>query len=290
MKRFLSKVPRPTSAGWMWLAAIGSALLAVYAGQRFLGAREQELRDAARAGLAGRAVIVAAHDLQPGSVIAASDLALREVPERYLPSGSLASEGAGNLVGRRLRVPRRGGEVLQQVDIEQASERALSTRVSAGQRAVTIAVDELGAISGLLRPGDDVDLYFMPSGSESEARIGLLMTRVPVLATGARVTVPSGNGAAGVEAGGFSAITVQVSPEDAERLWLAQRAGQVLPVLRRQGDAPTSVAGIRSARSLLLTRQSATPARPAPMLERVAMEVIVGGRGAAVVVEQTGGR
>lgn len=290
MKRFLSTVPRPSSAGWMWIAAIGSAALAVYAGQRYLGAREHELREAARAGLAGRSVIVAAHDLQSGTVIGATDLALREVPERYLPSGSVASEAAGSLVGRRVRVPRRGGEVLQLADIESASDRALSMRVAAGQRAVTLAVDELGALSGLLRPGDDVDLYYMPNGSETEARIGLLLSRVPVLATGARSTGPTGSAATSLEAGSFSAITVQVSPEDAERLSLAQRSGQVLPVLRRPGDETTPTAGIRSARSLLARTRPALVAARGAEPEHISLEVIVGGRGNAVVVEQTGGR
>ncbi len=290
MKRFLSTVPRPSSAGWMWIAAIGSATLAVYAGQRYLGAREHELREAAHAGLAGRSVIVAAHDLQSGTVIASTDLALREVPERYLPSGSVTAEGAGGLLGRRVRVPRRGGEVLQQADVDSVSDRALSTRVAAGQRAVTLAVDELGALSGLLRPGDDVDLYYMPNGSETEARIGLLMSRVPVLATGARSTGPSGTSASAAEATGFSAITVQVSPDDAERLSLAQRSGQVFPVLRRPGDEPTSAAGIRSARSLLMRARPALGIANKAVREPAALEVIVGGRGTAVVVEQTGGR
>lgn len=304
MKAFLSKVPRPTTMGWLWIAAIGSAVLAVYAGQRYLGAREAALRDAARAGMSGHAVIVAAHDLQVGSVLAAGDLALREVPDRFLPSGSLDDSEAGNLVGRRVRVARRSGEVLQRMDIESAAQAALSTRVAPGQRAVTLAVDELGAISGLLQPGDEVDLYFLPNGADGDSRIGLLLSRVLVLATGPKMATQAAAVPASVDNLAYSAITLQLSPEDAERLSLAQRAGQVLPVLRKPGDEPTAPTGIRSARSLLFhTRSPARAAGAAPVStpERLSLEVIVGGQGNAIAardalpvesdsVERTGGR
>lgn len=304
MKAFLMKVPRPTTIGWIWIAAVGSAALAMYAGQRYLGAREAALSEAARAGMAGREVVVASHALRAGIVLAASDLAVREVPDRYLPSGSLSASEAGALIGRRVRVARHAGEVLQRPDIEQPSQEALSDRVAPGMRAVALAVDDLGAVSGLLQPGDEVDLYFMPTGSEGDARIGLLLSRVVVLATGPRTVSSTSAGAPARVGDSFTAITVQLSPDDAERLALAQRAGQVLPVLRKPGDEPTTFAGVRSARSLLRSARLPVQHRREESLANrspLSLEVIVGGQGNAIAgrdalpvegneSEKTGGR
>jgi pilus assembly protein CpaB len=269
----------------MWLAAVGSAALSVYAGQKYLGGREAALHDAARASLAGRSVIVAAHGLAAGSEIAAADLALREVPVRFLPSGYLQAAEAAALVGRRIRVARQAGEALQRLDIETDLRRDLSSHVAPGQRAVTLAVDELGALSGLLKPGDEVDLYYVPGRNEGDVRIGLLMSRVLVLATGSRTLTSSQSAGDADDSASFSAITLQLSPVDAERLALAQRAGQVLPVLRKPGDEPTVSAGIRLARELF---QAGHPAAPGRSRQKalgggpLSLEVIAGGQGSVI--------
>lgn len=277
----MSKVPWPTTAGWLAVAAIGSAALAVLAGRHYLQAREIELRAEARVGLEGRPVVVASHALAAGAMIAAADLASRQMPERFADSESLGPESAGQLLGRRVIRARRAGDPILARDLESQDAMALSSRVDAGMRAVTLPVDELGSLSGLLRPGDRVDLYFLPPAGGKDPRIGLLLPSVLILATGAQTRMQPLATTWQPQGTGFASITVQLSPEDAERLSLAQRVGQVIPVLRRVDDPSPTADHIQSAQALLsgpVSRHVAT-ARPA---ERPAMEIIIGGRGEGV--------
>ena len=274
------KVPWPNTAGWFALAALLSAVLAVYAGRHYLQSKEAELRESLQAGLALRPVIVAARALGVGDVLKSVDLAVREVPVRYVGSDALSPAAAAQLVGKRLLVTRRSGDMLALRDIDAAERAVLSAHIETGMRAVTLPVDELGSLSGLLKAGDHVDLYYLPAVTGGEARIGLLLPHVLVLATGPvmRATAPAG--IAQHVAGGYGSITVQLAPQDAERLALAQRVGQVVPVLRRTDDDSPGLVEMRTAGSLLRPAASAPTHRP-PMAQ-VPVEFIIGGRGEAV--------
>jgi pilus assembly protein CpaB len=277
----MPKVPWPTTAGWWALTAIGSAAVAVLAGRHYLGAREAELRAEAHAGLEGRGVVVAAHALSVGALVGAADLALRQIPARFADSDSLEGDAAGQLLGRRVLHARRAGDTVSLLDVEALDASTLSSHVEAGMRAVTLPVDELGSLSGLLRPGDRVDLYFLPATAGTDAKIGLLFPSVPILATGAQTRTVTAPLNPSLQAAGFASITVQLTPEDAQRLALAQRVGQIVPVLRAGGDASPTAAAIQSARNLLV-HPAMAQATPARTRERLSLEVIIGGRGEGV--------
>jgi pilus assembly protein CpaB len=152
---------------------------------------------------------------------------------------------------------------------------SFSQRVKPGIRALTIAVDEINSISGMLQPGDRIDLLFsarLPErdgarGQGGEATLPLFQGLL-VLATGRQVR-------AGVDERGaqrsYSTVTVEVEPEQAQRLVVAQRTGKLTAVLRNPDD-PARMA--RQAMDLrqLLGVAPALAAREGPQL-------IVGGIG-----------
>ena len=111
-----------------------------------------------------------------------------------------------------------------------------------------------------------------------------VMQRVAVLATG-RQSKPGQADEAGFGRA-FTSITVEVDPEQAQKLVVAQRSGKLTAVLRnpddRQpvGDRRLDVNGLLGLPGPMLV---AAPA-PAP----AAVEVIVGGRGGAVVASPAG--
>lgn len=139
---------------------------------------------------------------------------------------------------------------------------------------MTVAVDEVNAVSGMLRPGDRIDLVFSvrepsPSSTVPETT-RLLMQNLLVLATGQRLAGGEVDRPAG--AGRFASITVEVTPEQAKRLILAQRTGRITALLRHPDDripqagTPMDLVGL-----LGLQRGGSRPART--------LELIVGGRG-----------
>jgi pilus assembly protein CpaB len=270
----------PSSNGWLLLGAVLSGVLALFASRHYLQQRESALRESTTRALETRPVIVAARDLRSGDLLGTADLAIRQVPRRYAPSDSLAPDAATQLLGRRLIHARRSGDGMALGDIESARSASLAARLPDGMRALTIPVDELGSFSGQLRAGDRVDLYFLPQAGGEASRIGLLLSAVLVLATGSEA---SGIGTPDPSVTGghaeFSTITLQLSPDDAERVALAQRAGQLTTVLRGRDDAGAVVSSVRFAKTLLAASAAARPVREP---ERTSIELIVGGRGSTV--------
>jgi len=262
----------PSVTGWMIVGALVTAAIALAAIRHYLQERERQLLASAVQAQATRPVVVAARDLQPGETIAVADLAVRQIPTRFVASDGIGPEGAARLLGRRLTRGRRSGDAVAVADLDAPVSVSLSARVQEGMRAVTIPVDELGSMAGQLRPGDRIDLYFFPQGGGEASRIGLLQSQVRVLATGS-------DSSGSARAGDYSTLTLELGPEDAERVALAQHAGQLSTVLRGGGDTTMSPASVRIARTLLagaiVPRSRTEPVLPA-------MELIVGGRGSGV--------
>jgi len=272
MQSFTFRRLLPSVTGWMLIGAIVTAAVALVVIRHYLQARERDLLASAAQAQATRPVVVAAHDLRQGETLAAADLAVRQVPARFVASDGLGPEGAARLLGRRLNRGRRSGDAVADADLDTPAAVALSARVEAGMRAVTIPVDELGSLAGQLRPGDRIDLYYYPQVGGEASRVGLLLSQVRVLATGS-------DAVGGARAGDFSTLTLELGPEDAERVALAQHAGQLSTVLRAGGDATASPVSVRLARTLLA-------GAPVPRVHTgsvlPAMELIVGGRGSGV--------
>ena len=99
-----------------------------------------------------------------------------------------------------------------------------------GMKAVTIKVDEVRGVAGFVLPGDRVDIFLTRSESK-EQFTDLLLQNVKVLAVGQiaddREDKPKL----------VKAVTVEVSPIDAQKLILAKSAGRLSLALRRAGES-----------------------------------------------------
>ena len=163
-----------------------------------------------------------------------------------------------------------------------------SSRVKPGIRALTISVDEINSISGMLQPGDRIDLLLTarpPSASghgeaEHDATVPLLQNLL-VMATGRQVR-PGANDNGDDRS--FSSVTVEVTPSQAQRLIVAQRAGRLTAVLRNPDDGMPMDAAAVDLRSLF-----PQPARPAVAPRKVVArqdrrpQMIVGGMGQPMI-------
>ena len=264
---------------WLAVVSLIAGGFAYVLAQQHLEQREQQVTSALtqRYHMEGR--IVAARALAVGDVLTSGSLALRQVPVQFARADSLVAGQAAALLGGRVRHALRAGDMLTPADVETGEAAGLSSTLAAGQRAVTIEVDAVNGLDGQLRPGDRVDLYHVPAARTGVATLSLLLQAARILATGQQtLAVPAGNAG-----GGFSTVTLLLSPEDAARLLLAQRTGQLFTALRHPDDGDEVNLRVRDARQL--TASTVAPTRLARSLS--ALQVISGGGRAATVQQST---
>jgi pilus assembly protein CpaB len=103
-------------------------------------------------------VVVAAQDINAGTIISAELVKSVEMPEDQLISGAVTDTTV--VVGEAARVKIYEGEQVAtgKVGAENDTE-GLSGVVPLGMRAFSIGVEEVSAVGGLLRPGNRVDIY-----------------------------------------------------------------------------------------------------------------------------------
>lgn len=261
----------------LFAAALACGVVAVVAGRGYLAQQlEEERTRLAPKPTRTVDVVVARQELDKGDLIGPQTMAVRGIPADFVSSSAIRPAQFDDFVGMRLAIALRGGEQLVAGAIVGGDNMTFSHRVKPGIRALTIAVDEINSISGMLQPGDRIDLLFsarLPGsgaspGQAPEATVPLFQSLL-VLATGKQVR-------AGVDERGtqrsFSTVTVEVEPEHAQRLVVAQRAGKLTAVLRNPDDLQRMAQKAMDIRQLLELPDTVAAVRQGP-------QIIVGGLG-----------
>jgi pilus assembly protein CpaB len=260
------------------LGALPVGGFAVYATRSYISEQLAAARPAtpiASVPVATVSVLVAKHDLERGAQLSNETVALREIPKSYVTASAISAERFEFVAGGRLALALRAGEPLLEHMLVRAEPVHFAGQLRDGTRALTIAVDEVNAMSGLLQPGDRIDMQYSlrpPVGRDgipaAEVTAPLLQD-VLVLATGRR-SRPGGDESANRS---HSTITVQVDPSQAQKLIVAQRGGRITAVLRGSDDRAQTKPVAMDVYSLIGARPTSTRTTAGP-------EMIVGGRGA----------
>ncbi len=116
----------------------------------------------------------------------------------------------------------------------------IEVKITPGKRAMAIRIDEVAGMAGLIQPNSRVDIMVSmrdeSSGSQSGKRVAkLFMENMRVLSVGTQVYRDE-NGKP-IRA---ASATLEVTPEEAERLAIAVGTGAIQLVLRGYGD-PDSI-------------------------------------------------
>lgn len=216
-------------------------------------------------------VVVANGNLAPGAVLSGQTVALREVPKTFLHSEAVLSERWNEIAGRVLARAVHSGETILRSHLAQGVGAGFSAQLPEGMRALTFPVDEEASISGMLAPGDRIDILFTTTAGNESVTVPLLFA-VPVIATGLRTQANENSLPDKLQSGMFRTITVSVTPADAAKITLAQDAGRITVALRQpQDQAPIRIDRITKA-LLLKADQAASTAQP-----RQRIQVILGG-------------
>ena len=219
-------------------------------------------------------VVVAKVDIPLGTKIEAEQLSTVQFPSNAVPEG--AFNDAQKLVGRVAVVSVAARETITDFKLApEGSQGGISSVIPAGYRAMTVKVDDVIGVAGFLTPGTMVDVLTVidpPGNNVSSNPISkIVLQNVKVLASGQNLDKPKDER----EADAVKAVTLQVTPEQAEKLALASTEGKLRLMLRNlidQDDEQTQGADKKS----LLTGERATmppppgtlkseqPAQPAP--------------------------
>ncbi|AZG07792.1 Flp pilus assembly protein CpaB [Pigmentiphaga sp. H8] len=242
---------------WVLAVALAAGGLAAWLGQRQIQGRIDAIEAEART--ARIAVVVAAADLHAGQRLSADLAAVREIPAEWAPSGAIDPDRFGDFDGGVLAHPVRAGEPLLSLHLEAVRAAPLAERLSEGRRAVTIPVDEISSVSGLVQPGDLIDLYVSFDHRGKRTTMPLLQ-RMRVLATGRQTEMPGAGGEA--PRGAFSTVTLDAAPEEAVKLIIARDGGVLTAMLRRPGDGSPAPGRVTGGLASLLGLGEGEPPQP----------------------------
>lgn len=203
-------------------------------------------------------VAVAKVQIPLGTKIIAEQITVVQFPKESTPDGTF--ESAEKLVGRVAVVNIAPREPVTESRLApEGTAAGLSAVIPEGYRAMTVKVDDAAGISGFIMPGALVDVVVVidpREGSGMQDPISkIVLQNIKVLANGQNIDKPENQR----EANSVKAVTLQVTPEEAEKLALASNEGKLQLVMRNQidqGDQETK--GVNK-RELITGSDRATP-------------------------------
>ena len=180
-------------------------------------------------------VAVAKVPIAVGSKIIPEQIMVVQFPKESTPDG--AFESPEKLAGRVAVVNIAAREPVTEARLApEGTAAGLSAVIPEGYRAMTVKVDDAAGISGFIMPGSLVDVVVTidpREGSGHQDPISkIVLQNIKVLANGQNIDKPENER----EANSVKAVTLQVTPEQAEKLALASTEGKLQLVMRNQVD------------------------------------------------------
>jgi pilus assembly protein CpaB len=179
-------------------------------------------------------IVVAKSPLAFGAEVATDNIA--EIPwaATSLPEGAFATKEDLLKDGRRVVLAGldRNEPVLRSKITAPGQRGSLSTLLQEGKRAVTVRVDDVRGVAGFILPGDSVDIILIRAeeGSRRENYSEILLQQVKVLAIDQLVSERQEQPTIA------KAVTLEVTPEQAQKVLLATNIGKLSLILRQPGE------------------------------------------------------
>jgi len=214
-------------------------------------------------------VLFAKSDIPKGVAIEAAMVEARAVPEKYIqPKAATSLERIEGMVTAQTIA--KGDQITlnQLISTQQASGESLAMATPVGKRAISIMVDNISSLAGMMRPGDYVDVIGMipipaqtPEGKPATQIVAMpLFQNVLVLAVGQelgviRPSAASGGRYAKEESSGkregAPIITLALSPQEANLIAFVQEQGKIRFIMRSPADSQVQIVPLASWDTLL---------------------------------------
>lgn len=216
------------------LVGVGLAGFAVYMAQNYIEGYQTALaqeRQSRAPAIETVDIYVANASMKYGEKLDPANVVLIKWPRNSLPAGTYQSADvlfpSDNAEPRYVLRPMEPGEPIMAIKVSEPGEGAgITTRLGKGKRAFAISVDVASGVSGFLRPGDRVDVYWTGSvdgeGRDRDRNFTkLIQAGVDLIAIDQSADVDTAEGQVA------RTVTVAVSPAQVAALAQAQNSGRL---------------------------------------------------------------
>ena len=215
--------------------ALVFGLLAAVSVNRYLSNAQAFSKDMTKVAVAKVAIPL-------GTKIVTEQVMMVQFPRESMPDGIF--DNADKLVGRVAVVNIAAREPITDSRLApEGTAGGLSAVIPEGYRAMTVKVDDVVGISGFIMPGTLVDVVVVITPEDASRGAGpiskIVLQNIKVLANGQNIDKPENQR----DVNSVKAVTLQVTPEQAEKLALATSEGRLQLVMRNsidQGDEETT--------------------------------------------------
>ncbi len=213
---------------------IGLGLLSVVFLQLYIRGLKRSLYE----GYEMRDVLVARADIPRGAEVSERMIAVTGFPNKFIHPQALTPKDREIILGQKAALEIKRGQPLlwSDIGVEDSGASGLAGVIRENERAISIPVDEVTSMSGLVKPGDHVDIlgtFLAQDSSGARSATITLLQNVVVLAVGTHY------GSSGNSPRQFNTVTFSVSPTEAELLTLAQEKGKLNLALRNSQNLKT---------------------------------------------------
>ena len=216
----------------MLIAAVALGLIAVLFARTFLGGNGDAGAGGSAAAVRTVPTVVAAADINFGEKITPEKVKVVDWPANTLPQGSFQRlEELTMGAGRTAMRPIVANEILTEKSLATGANRLSTAQLLGPQmRAISVPVNEVSGVAGLIFPGDRVDVFMTRQPEEALPYSELLAQGARVLAVGVDMNV-------GKEKPELvKSATIEVTPLQAQKIALAVTVGQLSLALRHFTD------------------------------------------------------
>lgn len=179
-------------------------------------------------------VVVASQEIEAGTIIEEQFLATKLMEVDWINENNFSD--ASELVGKVVANTIYAGEVLHKMRFTIPGEGStLAALIPENKRAVTIRVDDVIGVAGFLLPGNKVDILSTVSYSKNSAATRTVLKDIKVLAVDQTAKTNENSPII------VRAVTLEVSPKDAEKLLTAKSKGSIQLTLRNPHEVEKKV-------------------------------------------------
>ena len=174
-------------------------------------------------------MVVAASTIGAGQPIEAAQIKLVPWPAAQAPEGVFDKTSA--VVGRVVRQTIYPGELLLEPKLAPVDARGgLASTIETGKRAISVRVNEVIGVAGFALPGSYVDVLVSAKDEAQQPFSTTVLTRIKVLAVAQETQTDQ------TKPKMVNAVTLELTPTEAEKLDLARSIGSLSLVLRNDSD------------------------------------------------------
>jgi pilus assembly protein CpaB len=179
-----------------------------------------------------RVVLVASHAIAAQTTISADALTRVVKPATSVEPDAVSPEQLALVVGSVALVAIPEGGTITQSRIARPSSVSLEAKVKEGLRAITIPIDQVKGVAGLIQTGDHVDVIAVTNGrGKLKPLARTIMRGVEVLALGDSFAIPTA-GSGPSPSPNQTTATLEVTPPQADLLALADLNSALRLILR----------------------------------------------------------